>query len=628
MTRKLPSLRDAREDRLGPAVRTINEVAKVLGSVCQTELEVPSFEDGSFPERVKGMKEFCVGLLENPENHTWWPKVSTLGRRERATVAGSLFLTRKVLPSLPDPRQAEKHMELMSVPAPKLSPEYLQFIDDKVNEMFPEGWDHSYRSHVYSHTPTSSSCLNFSRRHGGAQRYCAEQGRDWYLDHCLSESPKPSFTMAKYSVVKTSGKERGVTVADGYHQVLGPLHRTLYDHLSQFEWLLRGEARGKKFKGFKRNRKEVYVSGDYESATDNLSCEAAERILSRVLSRARSIPQSMRAYALRTLRSVIFYPGGHGVWQARGQLMGNYLSFPLLCLQNYIAFKFLVPREVPVRINGDDIVFRASRSEARIWMEGVCRTGLTLSKGKTLVDSTLFSLNSSFFHGEGNRVREIPVIRPSQLVTKDGSLPTGASFCRFIRNWTFDNRRQVGALFLRAHSAKIRASGRSVWGLGIPADNSQLHTAGLAVRESFFRGPRKGDRLPEVPIPKAASEVRDKHGEEWICTSERLYASRSEEDDWMRRWKEVALDLSWTVKSCYAPASDDLWQAIKKGSREQQYTMFRRTMKRGARLLGRMLNTTLRPPDVGSLPARARWVPAYDVSSRRLFRPGIGQRRI
>jgi hypothetical protein len=433
--------------------------------------------------------------------------------------------------------------------------------------------------------------------------------------------------MAKYSIVPTSGKERGVTVPDGYSQVLGPLHRTIYDHLSQFEWLLRGEARGKKFKGFQRNKKEVYVSGDYESATDNLSCEVAEAILSRIVSRARHIPHSMREYALRSLRAAISYPGGHGVWQARGQLMGNYLSFPLLCLQNYIAFKFLVPREVPVRINGDDIVFRASRSEARTWMEGVGRTGLTLSRGKTLVDSTLFSLNSAFFHGELHRVREIPVIRASQLTTKDGTLPTGASFSRFVRNWKLDSRRQVGGLFLREHAKKIRASGRSVWGLGIPADNSQLHTAGLAVRESFYRGPRKGDRLPEVPIPKVVQEVRDQHGDEWICTPEVLRSTRAEELEWARQWKEVALFKSWELKKCYKPIKDDLWKAIKQGSREQQYVAFRRTMKRGARLLGRMLNSTLRPPD-GRCPAAARWVPAFEIPARRLFRQGIGSRRI
>jgi len=625
-TRLSSDSRGGSEVRLGPATRVLEDVSKVLGEILSISLDVPKIQEDS-PAELKRVKEFCVGLLENPVSHAWWPAVRGLGHRERITVAGSLFLSRKALPSPPDPRQAEKHARLMSVPAPTPPPDYLEFIDRTIDELFPVGWDKGYQGAVFSHTPTTSSCLQYGRRSGGARRFLSEQGRDWFTDACLGGGSFPLVTETRYSVVQTAGKARGVTVPDGSSHVLGPLHRTLYDYLSQFEWLLRGEARGKKFKGFQRVKGEVFVSGDYESATDNLSLEVTERILSRVLGRCTRVPFEMRGFAMRSLRAMIRYPGGHVVHQQRGQLMGSYLSFPLLCLQNYLAFRYFIPRPVPVRINGDDIVFRCRPAEYARWRDGVGAAGLTLSAGKTLVNRSLFSLNSSFFDASSRRVREIPVIRGGSLIVKPDTVPSGGGFQRFIRGWKLDSRRRVGALWLRSFGRTIRATGRSVEGLGIPADNSQLHTAGLAVREAFFRGPREELRLAEVPIPSVSSEIRDQHGDVWVCTSESIRSSPSEEKAWASQWKEVALALSWQPKVCTPPSPETIWREIKVGSREQQWRAWRSTVKRAARLLGgKPLNSILRVPRVGCRKV-PRWIPAVELAHRRLTLAGLGLRR-
>jgi hypothetical protein len=53
--------------------------------------------------------------------------------------------------------------------------------------------------------------------------------------------------------------------------------------------------------------------------------------------------------------------------ESEGHLMGNLLCFVLLCLENYCAFRWVFGPEVPVRINGDDIVFRAKEEDYKKW---------------------------------------------------------------------------------------------------------------------------------------------------------------------------------------------------------------------------------------------------------------------
>lgn len=100
--------------------------------------------------------------------------------------------------------------------------------------------------------------------------------------------------------------------------------------------------------------------------------------------------------------------------------MGSLLSFPLLCLQNYIAFRFFVSEEEcpddHVRINGDDIVYRAKRHIIERWMGGVASLGLELSSGKTFLDGNFFSLNSTYFWACKGYVKALPVVRLGTLM--------------------------------------------------------------------------------------------------------------------------------------------------------------------------------------------------------------------
>lgn len=611
------------EELQAPGTRILAEGVKVLDRIFSVRLGVPA---SVLNEPEKNGKKFCVGLLENPVNHAWWPSVSGLGVRERYSISGSLFLARKVLPSPPDPLQAEKHMRLMSTPAPSPPEGYLEFVDREIDKLFLPGWDRGYRSHVYSHTPTSSSCLQYSRKRGGAKRWLSERGASWFQDVCLSGQGLPLGNRVRYTVVRTAGKDRGVTVADGFHHVLGPLHRVLYDHISNERWLLRGEARGKKFRHFAQRKGEVFVSGDYESATDNLSLGVTMRILSRILSHCRDVPEGVRSFAMRSLLAEIEYRdlGGRVVNQQRGQLMGNFLSFPLLCLHNYLAFRWSVPRDVPLKINGDDIVFRCLPAEKERWERNVGAAGLTLSAGKTLVHGRVFSLNSAFFEGQSAGCREIPVLRSSWLQSREGP-PTGADFCRFVRNWNGEARRLLGALWLSSHRAAIQKTGRSVRHLGIPADNSQLHTAGLAPRESFFRGYRSHVSVPENPLPPVHRDRRDQLCDEWVFTRKAILSKPIERFRWDQHHIDSCRLLAWqpTVGRKEVLWSS-WWEEASVSGRESSWLSWRRTVKK-VHSMGCRLNLLLRAPDARPRP-RGQWVPADELPFRLCSFPGLGLR--
>jgi hypothetical protein len=161
--------------------------------------------------------------------------------------------------------------------------------------------------------------------------------------------------------VEAGGKHRIVSKSDIDMNLLRPLHTAIYNRLSKFSWLLRGDAKASSFRKFKRVDGEVFVSGDYESATDNLNLYVQKVILNRILSGCKQVPESIKDFARASQTPFLL---GEGVCSTlkRGQLMGNLLSFPLLCIVNYLGFRYYTgQKDLPVRINGDDIVFRADR---------------------------------------------------------------------------------------------------------------------------------------------------------------------------------------------------------------------------------------------------------------------------
>lgn len=198
--------------------------------------------------------------------------------------------------------------------------------------------------------------------------------------------------------------------------------------------------------------------------------------------------------------------------------MGNLLSFPLLCLQNYIAFRWSVPdTSVPVKINGDDIVFRAPPEVADRWAANVGGLGLTLCVGKTLRDRRFFSLNSSFFRAatKGSNTRLVPVLR-SACFGRPVDVPhaLGPSLKAFCKGFKGEALIAAQALFLRWRSGLISRTGRSVLrDLRAPVHPDALRQAGLLRREAFLLSCEKAPlpldrvRLGVSQVPEGWSRV-------------------------------------------------------------------------------------------------------------------------
>nr|UYL95447.1 MAG: RNA-dependent RNA polymerase [Hulunbuir Botou tick virus 8] len=368
----------------------------------------------------KNVKQFSGELLDRCTPNHW---KTTLRRghacmNTRWSVASSLFSIRKILSSKkPD---VGTYVKSMTTASPPLDPSFAIFASAEIGRIFETGWDRGYWNCVENFTPPTKS--NCDKRKKGTYRDRAVAGdlgrgrfRRWAGGTCTDAIP----SRVRATAIETGGKWRVITLSEPRLANLQPLHRTLYNRLSKEKWLARGEATTTMFSEFGRRQGEVFVSGDYESATDNININVTELVLRRLFDSATHIPTRVREEALCSLR--LSFETSRKKFLGtlkKGQLMGSPLSFPLLCLINYLTFRYAVRRDVPVKINGDDIVFRCTPDEADRWFKQVELSGLVVSKGKTLLSSTSFSLNSTYFRSFDSGARLIPHFRASTIRKK------------------------------------------------------------------------------------------------------------------------------------------------------------------------------------------------------------------
>jgi hypothetical protein len=159
---------------------------------------------------------------------------------------------------------------------------------------------------------------------------------------------------------------------------------------------------------------DPFVSGDYSAATDGLDIRASKIILSEILRKLDPSDHLLRPLLSEILlEQMIEYPKWSKldpIIQRNGQLMGSILSFPILCIANsYTYFRSLpahmqkqvlsgeLPlRKLPVKVNGDDILFRASSSYSQYdsWLQSIRTVGFTPSQGKNFIHPRFFTVNS------------------------------------------------------------------------------------------------------------------------------------------------------------------------------------------------------------------------------------------
>nr|UOL49060.1 MAG: putative RNA-dependent RNA polymerase [Narnaviridae sp.] len=159
---------------------------------------------------------------------------------------------------------------------------------------------------------------------------------------------------------------------------------------------------------------DLWVSGDFKAATDGLDIRATEIVLEEIITKLHPRDRLEFGPALREslLAQILVYPESSGVdpvVQKNGQLMGSTLSFNALCTLNLYAYVMSRPdaqvvirsphriSRLPVRINGDDILFLASSAQYERWLSWIPRVGFVPSVGKNFIHSNFLTVNSELF---------------------------------------------------------------------------------------------------------------------------------------------------------------------------------------------------------------------------------------
>nr|WAK77900.1 MAG: RNA-dependent RNA polymerase [Botourmiaviridae sp.] len=513
---------------------------------------------------TKSLKDFCEGILDTGcRCHEWRTSLlreNHASLRVRVAVASSLFLFRKIIPQELSPAEVKektkKYIRKMTEAQSPPSAAYMAHVRKYTRRLFKPGWDRGWDNACKGFTLPTSSCVESKRSEGGPRGMDRTRIRTEY--RAFVEGSRSEALSAKTvpMMIWTGGKWRLVTKFSYERSFLAPVHRTIYDHLSKKEWLLRGEATPDRFEGFHRIDGEVFVSGDYESATDNLNIWSTLCAVQEMSRTSQHIPRAVWDAAIASLRNR--FPNGK--MQQRGQLMGSLLSFPLLCLNNFLAFKWAVPRKVPVRINGDDIVFRCRPEEADRWFKEIRESGLTVSRGKTLVYKNLFSLNSAFFLPLYDSVRACPSLRSTCLFgPAEDPAAIGGRLGSVYKFGSGAALRLAQTLALKEMSKQVWASQRSVRrGLFCTTSWRVLKAAGLKEREVFYNQQTK-----ETPLP-----VRQK---EWMQNAipdnyTRVPVSTVHQKDDPDFYQEM-VECTWSRDPKKREgAQDDYWRHVREGT--------------------------------------------------------------
>jgi hypothetical protein len=112
--------------------------------------------------------------------------------------------------------------------------------------------------------------------------------------------------------------------------------------------------------------------------------------------------------------------------QKWGQLMGSFLSFPILCIINYAVTRFSMERafektitilDDALLVNGDDVIFTIPDGQYQTWVRNVTMAGLSPSIGKNYISRRWGVINSRLYDcGQWHLSTEDVSVKPVPLV--------------------------------------------------------------------------------------------------------------------------------------------------------------------------------------------------------------------
>lgn len=442
-----------------------------------------------------------------------------------------------------------------------VDPCYLGFVKDMARKLFTKGWDAGYKKECVGAIVSDNACEESGRCVFGPLPILRREGDHLaYVRKVLGEDSFSFSPTGRYSTVNSAGKIRPLSIMHHSYEYLRPLHKTLYNFISRFPWLLRGSPTLKSFPF--QDEEGDFVSVDFVSATDNLSVNVSEAILGVALNRSRFIPDSIKESALSSLRPTLDY-GTFKEVLSMGQMMGSLLSFPLLCLQTFFFYLYSTDqtelsgkdlrKHSRCLVNGDDLVFKSP--DAKKFFLAASLTPSVINEKKTGVSKSFFNINSTIFEYSKGVVRSLPFVRPAQLCFED-ALDVGS------RVW--ETTRWLSGRLLRRTFHWVMS--RAVW---------FVKQQGWSFFKSSFSGEKQASflssHLPyevlvsqgreEGPVPSPVSELATNVAEppKWI--SDALIPDQMQMLSrlWQSRWRFVGplptdgLSLDWLEDGSQPP---------------------------------------------------------------------------
>lgn len=393
----------------------------------------------NLPVRVPTKDQLIAGFMALPDN----------APVQQVSEAASAFQFRKCFaPSFKKADVWQSYKDVLSTPSPPVDTRFHEALLLAVKAL-PQDWDRGYKQEVNSTVPSFKSNLEgLSPKELDATGFTA----DAFKDACLGRrAPFPINPEKRCKILNDRGKARTITIASATQLQLRPLHRVMQSALFKTGVVLRGPPTPTNMSGMRTVPGEVFVSGDYKAATDGFNLNNSVYAIQVLRETSSHIPESIWDLAeLFLSESTILFEGKDPLTgedtldsfdQEAGQLMGNFLSFPLLCLIN-LAGVFLGLGQQRTQdlidnhllmINGDDIVFRCSEEEYHSWRQLCPVAGLNVSVEKTLVHKRVFTVNSFYFTARPGRVpRKVWVYRASawQLKLEEEKLTPAARRAR------------------------------------------------------------------------------------------------------------------------------------------------------------------------------------------------------
>jgi hypothetical protein len=297
----------------------------------------------------------------------------------------SAFLFRKIFHNDTPKSVLENNLMDKMEKEPLINPNFCDSLKEMVKDLFPKGWDHQYYKKVAGYNLKQGSTTEYG--HVEDWDLSPEEFTSYCIYGLPSEDQIGDIDYRHVKVVPDGRKKRTITIASRWMHLLAPLHHLIYDRITRMKDspILRGDPTTQNMSSFAGGSEDTrfFVSSDYESSTDNLSSFHSKYLIRLIQQTSTHVPEHIWDLAVRSLTGFLYRLDKNGdilrmSEHKTGQLMGNFLSFPLLCLQNlgtlYCAdatYARSLVKNGQVKINGDDLVYRSDRGFYEKWKRAV-----------------------------------------------------------------------------------------------------------------------------------------------------------------------------------------------------------------------------------------------------------------